>query len=321
MKSFFSKSGTNNAPELVTPTAFTSTSTNAIAMAPLSPGKHVVYFTPTQDCYIKFGTSSVGAATSSSWPLVANKRIRVIIANDCNYFTVIRKSSDGLLYWYVSGEVAPETPAQILGSNLIDEWNSDNATANSWASLNGRTISKSGTPTYGADGNQFGLHSVVGTKIAGPDYMKAGSFTGLPAAGSTPYVYCVIRDTSLSISVAGSFGTSTTDLVYVLTFGGNLKAVYGSTQTTLAAANSNVNFIEMWSTGTVVGSSLNGSDTLTTATETLASNMTKFSCGSKVNLDDAPFEGFHARWGICTSVPSTEQRAKLLNYFRRTYGF
>ena len=321
MKSFFAKAGNNNAPESVTPTFFTSSSTSAMAMTPFSTGKHVVYFTPTQDCYLRFGTSSVGAASSSHWPLIANKRVRIIISNDSNYFTVIRKSADGLLYWYVSGETEFQTSAQILGSNLIDEWNSDSATANSWVSSGGRTVTKSGTPTYGADGSRWGLHNVVGTLTAGPDYYNSGNLSGLPLLGTTPYVYALVRLTSAS-TVVGSFGTAAASLIRFYHSGGNINAAYGSTSIVLAAESSVPTLLEVWSTGTTVNGSINGGTTVSSAAvETLSANIVRFTVGNKNEASDGPYQGFHARWGICTTVPSDVQRATLLNTFRRIYGF
>lgn len=323
MKSFFSKAGANNAPESVTATPFTATSSVAIPMTPLSSGKHVVYFTPTQNCYVRFGTSSVGAATSSHWRLIANKRVRMVVSNDSNHFRVIRASSDGLLYWYVSGESAAETPAQILGSNLIDEWDSEvTADATAWTSINGRDVTAEGTPTYGADGSLFGLHNVVGSLIAGPDYMQSGDLTGLPAAGSTPYVYAVGRCSALGgIQVWGGFGTAATTMVRFFQFSSNLSAAYGSTSITLEAESTAIKFLECWSDGTRVYAAVNGATTSTAAVETLSGNTVRLAVGNKTEADDGPFAGLHARWGICTTAPTDAQRARLLNSFRRVYGF
>lgn len=322
MKSFFSKSGANSAPENVTPTPFTATSSVAIPMT-LAPGKHVVYFTATQTCYIRFGLPAVGAATSSHFRLIANRRVRMIIDNGSPCFRVIRDTSDGLLYWYVSGEAAVPTTAQLLGSNLIDEWNSDvTADATEWTSLNGRVVAAEGTPTYDLDGTRFGLHSVVGSLSAGPDYMNSGDLTPLATTGGTPYMYGVARCAANGTTqVWAAFGTAATSQIRFFEFSGNLSAAYGATSIVLAAADTRIHFLETWSDGTRVYAAVDGVTSSSAAVETLAADTVRFAAGNKTEADDGPFEGFHARWGLCTTVPSDAQRSQLLQNFRRVYGF
>lgn len=322
MKSYFSKAGSNNAPEVVTPTPFTATSSIAIPVSPLAPGKHVVYLTPTENCFIRFGTSSVAAASAVHWPLLANKRVRVIVDNGSNCFRVIRETNDGLLYWYVSGEV-PETTQSILGSNLIDEWNSDvTADASTWTSINGRDLDADGTPTYGADGSLFGLRNVIGTDSAGPDFMQSADLADLPETGDTPYVYCVARCSSLGgFQLWGGFGTGAVTIIRFFQFGGNIGAAYDGTSVTLKAEDTAIHFLETWSDGTTVYGAIDGVTTTVAAAETLPATLTRLAVGNKTDAADGPFIGFHSRWGICTAVPSEAQRARLLNLFRRTYGF
>lgn len=105
-KSVFQRRTANLAPQVVTATAFTVTSSSAVQIHSGGTGKYIVYFIPTQNCYIKFGTSGVAAATSSDWPLVANQMVRFVISNDSNYFTVIRNSADGTLDWFVVGKTS-----------------------------------------------------------------------------------------------------------------------------------------------------------------------------------------------------------------------
>lgn len=106
-KSFFDRPGNSAAPLVVTATAFTATSTAAVQIHSGGTGKYVVYFLPTQDCYIRFGNASVGAADSSDWPLAANVKTKLIISTSITgYFRVIRKSADGTLDWYVAGRAS-----------------------------------------------------------------------------------------------------------------------------------------------------------------------------------------------------------------------
>lgn len=105
-KSVFQRRTANLAPQVVTATAFTAASSSAVQIHSGGKGKYIVYFTPTQDCHIKFGTSTVGAATTSDWPLYAKKLARLVISDDSNYFTVIRDSADGTLDWFVVGRTS-----------------------------------------------------------------------------------------------------------------------------------------------------------------------------------------------------------------------
>lgn len=94
------------APIVVTATAFTAVSTAAVALSSGNRGKFVVLMTPTQACYVKFGDASVGAATSSDFPLVANQTYRFVCSDDTNNFRVIRNAADGTLSWYIAGKAS-----------------------------------------------------------------------------------------------------------------------------------------------------------------------------------------------------------------------
>lgn len=49
--------------------------------------------------YIRFGTSSVGAAVSTDYLLEADKDYVFDVAPFCQYFRVLRVASDSTLYW------------------------------------------------------------------------------------------------------------------------------------------------------------------------------------------------------------------------------
>lgn len=93
------------APEVITATAFATASTAAVPIT-TAGGKHTVFFTPTKNCFIRFGTASVGAATSSHWPLIAGVQYRFTITSSSSHFRVIRDTDDGNLHWYISGATA-----------------------------------------------------------------------------------------------------------------------------------------------------------------------------------------------------------------------
>jgi len=103
-KSPFQRARANAAPLVVTATAFTAVSTAAIQINSTGVGRQVIVLLPTQNCFIKFGDASVGAATSADWPLVANQRVRFVVSNDSSYFRVVRNSADGVLDWYVASK-------------------------------------------------------------------------------------------------------------------------------------------------------------------------------------------------------------------------
>lgn len=105
-KSVFQRLTANLAPEVVTATAFTATSTAAVQIHSGGTGKYIVRFLPTQNCFIKFGDANVVAATSSDWPLIANQAVLLEISSDSNYFRVIRSSADGTLFWSVVGRTS-----------------------------------------------------------------------------------------------------------------------------------------------------------------------------------------------------------------------
>lgn len=80
--------------------AFTATSTAAVDTGSLHG--EVLFYATTQ-CHIRFGTSSVGAATANDFPIPAGQIIRLRCDHRATHFRVIRSSADGNLHYVVVG--------------------------------------------------------------------------------------------------------------------------------------------------------------------------------------------------------------------------
>lgn len=84
------------APTSTTKTAFTSSSSGAVA---IGTGVRKVYMYATQLCHVKFGTSSsVGNATTSDLPVAAGLPYVFDLKGGVTHFKVIRNASDGDLF-------------------------------------------------------------------------------------------------------------------------------------------------------------------------------------------------------------------------------
>lgn len=58
----------------------------------------------TTDCYIRFGLSTVAAATATDYPLFANTEYAwEVDSNTITHYRLIRKSADGFAFAYVVG--------------------------------------------------------------------------------------------------------------------------------------------------------------------------------------------------------------------------
>jgi hypothetical protein len=63
-----------------------------------------VTFVADTDCFVRFGVTGVGAATSSDWPMLSGvPQAFFIEPNEDRFFRAIRSTADGTLKWYISG--------------------------------------------------------------------------------------------------------------------------------------------------------------------------------------------------------------------------
>lgn len=92
------------AKSIAAPTTITTVSVTSSASAGQDTGQTCRYITVVSsvDCFIRFGATSSVAATTSSWPLYAKQERQFDLRFDSKFFSVIRASTDGTLYWYVS---------------------------------------------------------------------------------------------------------------------------------------------------------------------------------------------------------------------------
>jgi len=92
---------TNFAVMVYAPGAGNSQSTGAASSAAVDVGAGTtrIIVTCDQDAHIRFGTSAVGAAVATDWPIWARIPQVFDITNAGHYFRVIRDSANGTLYW------------------------------------------------------------------------------------------------------------------------------------------------------------------------------------------------------------------------------
>ncbi len=94
-------------PGVTTATPILAASSAAVIVQASGTGLVLVNFAPSSDCYIRFGTSAVTAATSADFRLYADlEYLFSVNLNETPYFRVIRVSADGTLVHYVPGGTA-----------------------------------------------------------------------------------------------------------------------------------------------------------------------------------------------------------------------
>jgi hypothetical protein len=103
------RAGVATNPQSVISTAVTAVSTAAIDtlidIGNARATKNLVTFDTTQDCFICFGESNMGAATSSDWLIKAGDGPVTFLLDSrrTRFYRVIRNAADGILKHYVSG--------------------------------------------------------------------------------------------------------------------------------------------------------------------------------------------------------------------------
>jgi hypothetical protein len=91
------------APLVVTATSVSTSSSAAVqAHSGGATGKQKAVFFSTVDCYLRFGTSGVSAASSEDELLPANTCYPVNLTNSTTYFRVLGTDS-GTLYSFIEG--------------------------------------------------------------------------------------------------------------------------------------------------------------------------------------------------------------------------
>jgi hypothetical protein len=209
--------------------------------------------------------------------------------------------------------VTPQDYVSLLGSNLVGFWHQAQGMSVSagWADVvSGRVAPLTGggaAPTYAVDSTNFRGKKVV-QLTAGGKYLQTAASTMI-AAGARPYVFAVHR-LRASASWADMWALNSTDdmSLYVAGSGGNVTAQFkhpaevsanGGAQDTL------VHYDEAWLDGSVGRLRRDGVDSVVTATGSIAPAIDRLRIGN----GQAGLSTFCI--GICTAVPTEEQRAAL----------
>lgn len=90
------------APSTVTATALTAASSAAVSFRNGAEGLVLLVLAPSVPCFIRFGDSTVTAATVADFPLLADTEYFFACGNDTTRFRVIRSGgADGLIDSYI----------------------------------------------------------------------------------------------------------------------------------------------------------------------------------------------------------------------------
>ncbi len=89
------------APEATIAANKQSISGTTTAAVNVGTGTTRIMITCDQDAHIRFGPSTVTAAVTTDWPLWARVPQIFDIKSANHYFTAIRDSADGSLYWVI----------------------------------------------------------------------------------------------------------------------------------------------------------------------------------------------------------------------------
>lgn len=300
-------------------------STTATSATPIHPaggvGRQPLVFISTVDCYIRFGGSTVGAATSSYELFKANIPVKLDLSNSSQYFSALGTGA-GTISWYIENE-ASDTIRSVLGALWVDQWDREyGATAAAWVSRNGRSLSAVGTPTYAADGTNFKGAPVPGTTKSGPNNF-AGTVTSLGAVASSPYVAVVGRFAG-SLSTDDALCSLTNDAIPDLEFavrvsGSNVSGYVGGTAVTGPSIDNNVHLFELWNDG-ASHFAVDGSDTTVAGPISVANALVNVHVGASYS-GNGPVGSFVSRVIVASSVPSTAQRTLLLRVLQTLDGF
>lgn len=301
--------------------AITTTSVTGVRIARSALlGTRTMSFFSTVDCNVKFGTVSVGAATSTDDLFKANTPYRINVDNGTNFFSV-KGASSGTFCWWVEGANGQNSVQDILGSLYVDDWSRESAaSATVWASRGGRLITNSGTVTFAPDGSNFNGGKVIGTTVGASSMV--GTVAQLAASASRPYVASVSRFTNPGgVQVLFSVGTTDNQLEVFLA-SGVLKGRYrgGLTDITGPAVDTNVHFFEVWADGTNFNFSIDGVNLTAADTNGTVEAVTVVSIGDNI-ATGSQGSGDHSRFIFASSAPSALQRAQLLALVKQLDNF
>lgn len=200
--------GSYMAPMKVNNLAFTA---SASAVTPVGGGfgSYVIWMIATQDCYLKFGPSTITAPSSADgWLLKANIETPFEITPTNNNFRVVRSGSDGVLSWYVAGQAEPDpTLTQLLRPYAVDIFDPSVSASVSLVSgavqsitglVAGNTLVAAGAgnrPAILTSSTAFGGNSYIQCLEAGNKTLANGAVATPVLAGELPGLFYVGRVT------------------------------------------------------------------------------------------------------------------------------
>lgn len=311
------------APINVQQVTLSTTATSATLIHPAGGvGRQPLVFLSTVDCYIRFGGSTVGAATNAYELFKANVPVKLDLSNSSQYFSALGTGA-GTLYWYIEGE-AGDTVRSILGALWVDQWDREyGASAAAWVSRKGRSAAAVNTPTYAADGTNFKGQPVPGTTKSGPNNF-AGTVTSLGAVGTRPYFAAVGRFLG-SLATDDTLCALTNDAAPDLEFavrvaGSNVAGFFEGVSVTGPAVDSNVHLFEIWNDGSLTHFAVDGVDTTSASGATVANALVNVHIGASFSGNN-PVGSFVSRLIVASAAPTTAQRVLLLNLLRSLDGF
>ncbi len=208
--------------------AFTSSASAATPVG-IGAGPDVIWVIATQDCYIKFGNSTLSAPSASDgWLLKANVETPFEVGLNSAYFRVIRSSADGVLNWYVAGQVsAPPTLTDLLKPYAVDIFDPSVSASLSLVSGNvqsitgliaGNTLVAAGAgnrPAVLTSSSAFGGNAYIQCLEAGDKTLANGAVATPLKTGELPGIFYVgripgaVTTGNRSFAIRGAGGNST----------------------------------------------------------------------------------------------------------------
>lgn len=213
--------------------AFTASASSATPVG-IGAGPDVIWMIATTDCYIKFGGSTISAPSASDgWLLKAGVETPFEVGLNSSYFRVVRSASDGILNWYVAGQVSPApTLTDLLRPYVVDIFDPSVSASVSLVSGNVQTITglvAGNTLSAPGAGNRPALLSSP-SAFAGNSYiqcLEAGNKTVSNAAVATPLLTGALPGLFYVGRVTGALTTGNRSLA-VRSAGGNFTVQTGA---------------------------------------------------------------------------------------------
>lgn len=196
----------------ITPLTAGTVSTGPEPIYPGGGSRLVVVMTTTQPVNIRFGTSSVGAATALDFRLEAKAMYAFEAPAGATHFRAIRAAdatADAAIQFYVPGAPVyqPSKPPLPASVSVAEYWHSEiQCTSTAWVGqVGGRVMTGTGNPVVGVDPGHFNGRKVAKAVKTPGQYW---SWTGTPiiaAQGAFHWIFIVYRMTTLLLDASFNF--------------------------------------------------------------------------------------------------------------------